>query len=264
MPNKRRMRPTIQLLPNPKHFEERRETCRKFKPHDFRSLIEEAKEQNADLISVVRSRNDEQMQELLESLGLDPSRPDVWQRGFFLLAHYHHGVCHITWSPRRTNSNPSTWTLDRNLAFLYEITTLTAAGLSERAAVRQIASDPAKQKLFPYRRQTGRYFAKMSDSKRREAALWAHLQKLKSSSKHGLLRALGGREAIARDPFGEESWTTLIKPFGLARYSPTLSWLKTNRALFKGSLQFTSPQEHGGCVNGHPTLMAAFPTPCNS
>jgi hypothetical protein len=226
MPTKKRMRPTIKLLPNSRDFEERRKKLPKFKPHHFRLLIQYAKDQKTDVISVFRSRNEDQTRQLLEGLGVDPSQPDEWRRGFFRLAHYHHGVGHISWSPRRTNSNPTTWTLDRNLVLLREVSTLAARGLSERAAVRKIASDPQKRQLFPHRPQSGRYFAKMSELKQREAALWAHLQKLKSSSMNGLLRALGGGEANDRNPL-----ETMLDRLDQANQLGPLRWLKTNRGL---------------------------------
>jgi hypothetical protein len=53
--------------------------------------------------------------------------------------------------------------------------------LSERAAVKKLASDRKKRQQFPYRRKG--YFSTADESKNREAALWARLQKLKASAR---------------------------------------------------------------------------------
>jgi hypothetical protein len=54
--------------------------------------------------------------------------------------------------------------------------------LSERAAIKHLAADPQKHRLFPYRTQVFRHFAKGTDQKRREDALRSHLHKLKKSA----------------------------------------------------------------------------------
>jgi hypothetical protein len=138
---------------------------------------------DAAVLAALRRRNEVQMQKLLRSLGVDPSRPDAWVRGFFLLAYYHHGVGHFAWHPRRTNRNAAKWTPAEDLELLREVIVLKQDGLSERRAIAKIAADSKKMRLFPYREQKARYFPKGTDRARREAALWAHFQKLVASTR---------------------------------------------------------------------------------
>lgn len=65
---------------------------------------------------------------------------------------------------------------------------LTANGLSDRAAIRKLATDARTQKLFPYRPKRTPSVA--GGTARREAALWRHWQKLQSRQP-GLEAALG-------------------------------------------------------------------------
>ena len=79
-------RKRILLLPNnDQSIKARRKRLPVFEPHDLRSLISEAKGKSDDLavLRAVRRRNELQMKELLKRLGLDPTLPDAWQRGFF-------------------------------------------------------------------------------------------------------------------------------------------------------------------------------------
>ena len=179
---KRRKR--ILLLPNnDRSIKVRRKKLPVFEPHDLRSLISEAKVKSDDLavLRALRRRNELQMKVLLKRLGLDPTLPDAWQRGFFFLSHYHHGVGFIAWYPRRTNRNAATWQLDHDIALLREVAILRSEGLSERHAIKRIAVDRKKRHLFPYREQKYRPSAKGTEQRRREDALRARLHKLKSS-----------------------------------------------------------------------------------
>jgi hypothetical protein len=54
--------------------------------------------------------------------------------------------------------------------------------LSERAAVKKLAKDPSKRQLFPYRKQ-GYRFSTIEEPRKREAVLWARLQKVKTSAR---------------------------------------------------------------------------------
>ena len=126
------------------------------------------------VLAALRRRNEVQMQKLLRGLGVDPSRPDAWKRGFFLLAYYHHGVGHLAWHPRRTNRNAAKWTRAQDLELLRQVIMLTRDGLSQRRAIAKVAADPRKMRLFPYRENKSRYFPKGTQRGRREATLWAH------------------------------------------------------------------------------------------
>jgi hypothetical protein len=182
----RKQRSKISLFPKDQEVKSARRKLRRFDPHDLRSLITEAKTNDkADVDTAFflafRRRNDTQMKELLRRLGVDASRSDAWERGFFHLAFLHHGVGHLAWYPHRTNRNSATWTAAHDLALLREVTVLRQKGLSERRAVKKLAADPKKRELFPYRRQ-GYRFSTAEDPQKRRAALWARLQKLKASA----------------------------------------------------------------------------------
>jgi hypothetical protein len=182
----RKQRSKISLFPKDHEVESARRKLPVFDPQDLRSLINEAKtNDNADVdtafLLAFRRRNDTQMKELLRRLGVDPSRSDAWERGFFHLALLHHGVGHLAWHPRRTNRNSATWTPTHDLALLREVVVLRQSGLSERAAVRELASDPKKCQQFPYR-QKG-YFSTADQRQKRGAALRARLESLKASAR---------------------------------------------------------------------------------
>ena len=195
----RKRKKQILLLPPDREVEARRKKLPIFEAHDLRSLLAEAKaSQHVDgddvaVLAALRRRNEVQMQKLLRALGVDPSRPDAWARGFFLLAHYHHGVGQLAWYPRRTNRNAAKWTRAQDLELLREVIMLTRDGLSQRRAIAKIAADPRKMRLFPYREQKSRYSPKGTQRGRREAALWAHFQKLIASTRgRSLFDLFGG------------------------------------------------------------------------
>jgi len=184
----RKRKKQILLLPPDREVEAGRKKLPVFETHDLRSVLAEAKaSQHVDgddvaFLSALRRRNEVQMQKLLRALGVDPSRPDAWARGFFLLAHYHHGLGQLAWYPRR-NRNAAKWTPAQDLELLREVIMLTRDGLSQRRAIAKIAADPKKMRLFPYREHKSRYSPKGTERGRREAALWAHFQKLIASTR---------------------------------------------------------------------------------
>ena len=168
--------------------------CKKlllFEPHDLRSLISEARAGGGDtgleqgVVSALKERNQRQMVDLLCRLGIDPSQPDSWQKGFLRLAYYHYGIGRLAWQPLRTNRRAATWTPCDDLNFIMEVTKLKANGSSELKAIKRILSDPRTRELFPYRGQKNRAgsdYSSKYEVKRREAALWRRLQYLKASS----------------------------------------------------------------------------------
>ncbi len=183
---KKQSKGRIVLFPNDQQLKTLGDNLPSFSAHDLRALVKEA-ESNDKVTSTnrfvlaLRRRNDLQLKDLLRGLGVDSSQPDAWQRGFYLLAMYHHGVGHIAWYPRRTNRNATTWTSTHDLALLREVTILKAQGVSERCAIKQLAADPKKRSLFPYRRK--RDFSSVGEQQKREAALRARLQTLKVSAR---------------------------------------------------------------------------------
>jgi hypothetical protein len=186
MPKTPSRRSKISLFPKDHEVKSTRRELPVFDPHDLRSLITEAKRNDqagADsaFLFAFRRRNETQMKELLRRLGVDPSRPNAWERGFFQLALLHHGVGHLAWYPRRTNRNSATWTPTHDLALLQEVIVLRQSGLSDRAAIKKLASDPKKHQQFPYREKG--YFSTAGHRQKREAALRARLEKLKASAR---------------------------------------------------------------------------------
>jgi hypothetical protein len=169
-----------------------------FNPHDLRTLVAEAAAggDHAFLLAF-RQHTQNQAIKLLTQMGIDPSQPDAWQRGFFWLAYCYCGVGHLAWHERRSNKNAATWTPDKELKLLEAVIKLRAEGLSELAATQRIASDPQFKESLPYRQEGDRgssNFSKQHATKKRQAALWRHLQHIKeqSSGPYALLDQLAG------------------------------------------------------------------------
>lgn len=176
----------IMLLATEQQLNDLRKKLPVFQAHDLRSLYAEGKAINpadadAGTLVAYRRRNDDQLRQLLRSLGIDPSHPDAYLRGFFWLAILHHGAAGLAWRPRRTNRNAATWTPTADYELLMHVIARCAHGVSERRAIKQIVADPKLRKLFPYDAK-GR-FPTGNESKKREAALRARLQKLKASAR---------------------------------------------------------------------------------
>jgi hypothetical protein len=190
------------LPPDPIKFNAKRKGLPKFEPHDLRSIINKARS-SADqsgideaVVLEIRRRNQRQMLDLLRGLGINPSQPDAYQKGFYWLAFYHHGVGHLAWQRSRTNRNAATWTNGDDLNLLVEVIRLKATGLSELEAIKRIASDRRTNKLFPYREQShrsGSDFSVQKEPKKRRSALRRRLQRLKvSSTENSILNQLLG------------------------------------------------------------------------
>jgi len=188
MARKRNKQSKILLVPTDEEIRAERKKLPIFKAHDLRLLLREARANknvgvDIGVLAAFRRHNEIQMKKLLGHLGIDPSQPDAASRGFFLLAHYHHGLGCLAWYRRRTNRNAATWTSTNDFALLREVVMLTKEGLSERAAIKRPAADRKKRPLFPYRRQAQRHFPKQTEQQQREAALWARLRKLIASAR---------------------------------------------------------------------------------
>ena len=86
-----------------------------------------------------------------------------------------------------------TWQVDHDIALLHEVAILKSDGLSERRAIKRSAADRKKRHLFPYREQKHRPSAKGTEQKRREDALRARLNKLKTSARiNSILELMSG------------------------------------------------------------------------
>ena len=187
-----RKKPTqILMVPTDDHIKAQCKKLPRFKPHDFRSVVSEARasakqsDLDQEVMLALKRRNERQSIELLRQLGIDPSQPDAWQKGFLWLAHYHYGVGRLAWHRPRTNRNAANWKESDNLNLLMEVTKLMATGLSELQAINRIVSNPQTRRLFPHREQRDRsdfHSTVKNKEKRRQAALWRRLQYLKASS----------------------------------------------------------------------------------
>ena len=172
MPKAQKRPSKILLFPSAEELRLARKKLPRFKPHDLRSLLREAGQGSwIALLLTYRRRNELQLKSLLKHFGINPSAPDGWERGFFHLAVHHHGVGHIASSRPRTNRNAATWTAGHDLTLLLEVIRLRDQGFSIRRALKMIVADPAKRKLFPYRRQG--HFPTGTEQQKREAALHA-------------------------------------------------------------------------------------------
>jgi hypothetical protein len=187
MAGKRKSQSKILFPPDDQQRKAKRRRLPVFEAHDLRTLIKEAEASPNDganaFLFAFRRRNEAQMNELLRRLGVDPLQPDAGMKGFLLLAHYHHGVGRLAWNPRRTNRNAATWAVEHDFILIREVAILNARGLSDRAAIAELAADRKKRQLFPYREQARRHFPKGNELKRRQDALWSRLQKLRKSAR---------------------------------------------------------------------------------
>jgi hypothetical protein len=84
---------------------------------------------------------DRQLEQLLLSLGLDPTSPTAWRDGFLLLACLHYDVG----EPPRTNKNAEKLSGSDDLLLLREIIQLMGRGLSEWQAIRELVGDRSKE-----------------------------------------------------------------------------------------------------------------------
>ena len=88
MAKAKRKAASILLLPDESWVRAARKKLPKFRPHDLRSLTDAAKRKgkadiNKEVLLEFRRRNKRQLVDLLRTVGVDPSRPDAWERGFF-------------------------------------------------------------------------------------------------------------------------------------------------------------------------------------
>ena len=116
-----------------------------------------AQEKNLDakVILAFRRRNEDQIDQLVRAMGFDPADPGVWKRAFFNLAVIHWGVGHLSWTPPLgSNRRAAKWTVEHDSAFYLLMQELMAKGKKQTAALREIANDPKKWKLFPKPRES--------------------------------------------------------------------------------------------------------------
>lgn len=186
------------LIPDPEALEKWRRKLPHFRPHDLTVLLSETRSQGLsgkklDEAVVLRMRqiNDAQLKQLVSALGVESVHSDFWQRAFFLLAHLHHGVGHLSVRPKKTNRNAAVWTLDHDQLLIREMLILKSQGLSDRKAIEKLASDSRKGKLFPHRAQMDTKLLR-DTKKQHKAALRHRWQTIKAASSiESLGRQLG-------------------------------------------------------------------------
>jgi hypothetical protein len=169
----------LSIFPSDQRLLEMRNKLPEFAPHDVQSLIEEARGNNEEELYVYRRRTVSQLNELLKFMSIDPSRSDAHSRGFFRLAQMCCGTGRLASYRNRTNRSAATWTFNHDMNLLREVTILQGKGFTQRGAVKKLVADKSKRRLFPYREH--RRVSAAGEQQRREAALWARLQKLKAS-----------------------------------------------------------------------------------
>src|SRR5258708_20384668 len=157
-----------------------KDQCKKlalFEPHDLRSLISEARASgdisghDQEVVLAFKRRNQGQLVDLLRRLGVDPSEPDAWQRGFLRLACQHYGVGRLALHHSRTNRNAAKWTPKHDLNLPIEVTKLKAADKSELQAIKRIVLNPKTRRLFPYgaKNSTASHYSVQYENQKREA-----------------------------------------------------------------------------------------------
>jgi hypothetical protein len=138
------------VFPPESYLKDQSERLTRFAPHRLEDLIGEKVHEpesqiTANVVEEIRRRNEAQLEQLLEELGVDPRRPDKWQRACYQLAYIHHGVGVISWAqPRGPNRRAAKWTDEHDLNLQMMVLEETKSGLKLAEALRNIASDPKK------------------------------------------------------------------------------------------------------------------------
>jgi hypothetical protein len=189
------------VFPDSEKLKARRKSLPKFKPLELDGLAkhpradDDPEDDIARRARILRRETNHQMLELLRRLGIDATQPDAWRKGFFWLAWYHHGVGHFAYDRPKTRRNAAKWTVSDDLKLLSETMKLKAIGLSELAAMKKIASDPALKNSLPYRAQRNKAVedSPKTERRKRAEALRRRLHELKSkASAESLLNQLLG------------------------------------------------------------------------
>src|SRR5262249_277684 len=132
----------------------------------------------------LRERLREQTEQLLRGLSFDPDECK-WQAAFMHLARIHHGLGRLVHTPRRTNLNAQTWSIDDDLRLLTVLMDLKPKGIEGRAAFETIARRPELRRQFPYATRS-----QIKGKDKLAKSLSERFRKL--SRRSGLLEALTG------------------------------------------------------------------------
>ena len=159
-----------------------------FPPMDFRQFLDQPKQEdpvNVDQAfrKIVKEATAQQMQELLNRLGLKPTDAEVYRRAFTILAVALCGVGHVAWAPGPRHSS-GRWTPHNSATLFWFVTMLREQqkSLSEQGAIKKIASDEFLRKLLPYQARNLRRTARLSEEERRFQTLRQAWMKIKPQS----------------------------------------------------------------------------------
>jgi hypothetical protein len=105
-----------------------------------------------------------QVEQVLKSLGCDPSTPD-WRSAFFKLARHFCNVGQVQRARRDTRK----WTAEKENILLREVLRLKGKGLSERQAIKMIAENPLFDDVLPHTEQIEVIDPRIRTSHRKQA-----------------------------------------------------------------------------------------------
>ena len=117
----RRSRSSVQIYPDAEAMEKLKARLPTFPAHDVTGILRlPTSEAKLEADRVTASVINGQLDELLKALGIDPSTPDAWRKGFQTLAAIHYGTGHFTFDrPIPPNRNAAKWTPQHD-ELLYE------------------------------------------------------------------------------------------------------------------------------------------------
>lgn len=182
-----------------------------FPPHDLNELCPNDERMPSDLsgyesvVSEYRRRNDQQLAELVRSLGLNLADPNVWQKAFFKLAMFYCGVGHLSWKPPRgSNRRAAKWTSEQDQLLYREMLKRIVDGKEDTEAAEEIANTAEIWQQLP--QSNGTRFETPSHSRRAGnfRKRWSRLKK--TAPPDGLLRAIVGDFPINGTESDRSNW----------------------------------------------------------
>jgi hypothetical protein len=204
--NSRGSRNSVQIYPDAQELEKLKARLRTFPPHDVTSIFTlPTSEANQEADRVTASVINGQLDELLKALGIDPTTPDAWRRGFQLLAMIHYRTGHFTYVNARQRKRGTSKSIIQQDRLLHELMNEhMRRGLKPTQALREIAKDSEKEKLL---RLTPSSRLETSATELRYEALkkrWAKISKMAPPG--SLLAALVGDYPVYGSEKDEASW----------------------------------------------------------
>jgi hypothetical protein len=145
-----------------------------------------ARDRLAEIDKRIRKLGVEEVRKLFRDLSYEPLTPD-WRSGYSRPGEIQRELPFA--------ATHGTWDDDSRMLLVREVSLLTRIGLTEREALRQLAGNPEKLALFPYREQ---YKHSERNNSRAAEALRQQLQQIKNDKsidehvRHELRRHLAG------------------------------------------------------------------------